>query len=238
MKQNDVLTTLFEEKLMSSKANIKSQTVDYFNKKFKEHGATPKGVDWNGDVSQHIRFEQLLRIIPYTTNLKNVLSLNDLGCGYGALVDYIQQQNPKLKIDYYGYDVSSMLVDSAKSKFNAVVGIKINFEVISNSNEMKVSDYSVASGIFNKRLDFTEDEWREYILATLHSLNDKSLKGFAFNMLTSYSDLDKRKPDLFYADPCWFFDYCKTHFSRQVSLLHDYGIYDFTILVRKESNAE
>ena len=39
--------------------------------------------------------------------------------------------------------------------------------------------------------------------------------------------------DLYYADPCALFDYCKRSFSRNVALLHDYEIYDFTLLVRK-----
>jgi len=29
------------------------------------------------------------------------------------------------------------------------------------------------------------------------------------------------------------FDYCKRTYSRDVALLHDYGLYEFTILVRK-----
>jgi hypothetical protein len=30
------------------------------------------------------------------------------------------------------------------------------------------------------------------------------------------------------------FDICKRKFSRNVALLHDYGLYEFTILVRKD----
>ena len=41
------------------------------------------------------------------------------------------------------------------------------------------------------------------------------------------------RPDLYYADPCFLFDYCKTHFSKDVAILHDYGMYDFTLIVRK-----
>jgi hypothetical protein len=58
-------------------------------------------------------------------------------------------------------------------------------------------------------------------------------RGFAFNMLTSYSDADRMRSDLHYGDPCRFFDYCKRTYSKQVALLHDYGLYEFTVLVRK-----
>ena len=62
-----------------------------------------------------------------------------------------------------------------------------------------------------------------------------SRRGFAFNLLTSYSDVDRRRPDLYYADPLAYFDHCKRTFSRNVALLHDYGEWEFTILVRLDS---
>ena len=90
------------------------------------------------------------------------------------------------------------------------------------------------SGIFNIRLEYSYDEWTGYVIKTLQKMNSLSSKGFAFNMLTSYSDAPYMKPHLYYADPCYYFDYCKRHFSRNVALLHDYNLYDFTILVRKQ----
>ena len=62
----------------------------------------------------------------------------------------------------------------------------------------------------------------------------QAARGFSFNCLTKYSDDTKMKDYLFYADPCQLFDYCKRNFSKQVALLHDYGLYEFTIIVRKE----
>ena len=42
------------------------------------------------------------------------------------------------------------------------------------------------------------------------------------------------RPDLYYADPGLFFDDCKRRFSRNVAILHDYDLYDFTVIVRKK----
>jgi hypothetical protein len=95
------------------------------------------------------------------------------------------------------------------------------------------TDFAVASGIFNVKLDQAEDAWRAYIGATLDAMHRATTSGFAFNCLTSYSDADKMRPNLHYADPCELFDFCKRRFSRNVALLHDYGLYEFTILVRK-----
>ena len=65
-------------------------------------------------------------------------------------------------------------------------------------------------------------------------MNQKSNKGFAFNCLTSYSDRDKMRNDLYYADPSFLFDYCKKKYSKNVAILHDYDLYEFTVLIRKQ----
>ncbi len=54
----------------------------------------------------------------------------------------------------------------------------------------------------------------------------------AFNALTTYSDPEKQRSELYYADPLQLFDYCKRNLSRDVALLHDYELFDFTIVVR------
>jgi len=94
-------------------------------------------------------------------------------------------------------------------------------------------DYIIASGIFNVRQDILNKEWEQYISDTLTVINDRSSKGFAFNMLTSYSDKEFMRDYLYYANPSFYFDHCKRNFSKHVALLHDYPLYEFTIMVKK-----
>ncbi|MGF6655107.1 hypothetical protein OKW34_005697 [Paraburkholderia youngii] len=96
------------------------------------------------------------------------------------------------------------------------------------------ADYSVASGIFNVRMERTDSEWLDYVKATLDVIAESSREGFSFNCLTSYSDRDKMRDYLYYTDPAWAFDFCKRRYSPHVALLHDYGLYEFTILVRQK----
>ena len=121
------------------------------------------------------------------------------------------------------------MIRSAKDRY--VQKPNANFAVAAEPTA--VADYGIASGIFNVRLGHSDAEWREYLQATLDILDRTSKRGFAFNCLTSYSDADKMRDYLYYADPCALFDLCKRRHSRHVALLHDYGLYEFTILVRK-----
>ncbi len=196
----------------------------YYTDKIKIYGATPKGVDWNGEESQFVRFEQLSKIIN-----KDIFSINDIGCGYGKYFEYLQ--NRFLNFNYYGFDLSQEMIKNAKSLYSNKGG---GFMQVDNLKNIEKADYSVASGIFSVKMEHNESEWLSYILATLEEMNEKSIKGFSFNMLTKYSEKEYMRDNLYYADPLFIFDYCKRNFSKQVALLHDYGLYEFTILVKKD----
>jgi hypothetical protein len=103
---------------------------------------------------------------------------------------------------------------------------------VTSEADLQPADYTVASGVFNVKLGVGVEDWREYVFSTLETIARLSVKGFAFNMLTTYSDADKMRDDLYYGDPREFFDLCKRKYSRNVALLHDYGLYEFTTIVR------
>ena len=205
-------------------SELLGEVANYYSAKLREYGATPQGVDWNGKEGQLARFEQLCTIIDPTTP---DFSLNDLGCGYGALFQFLNDK--RLRFSYLGVDVSAEMIHAAKVR-NASFP---NAHFIADSEPDTIADYAVASGIFNVRLKRSDDEWYEYLVAMLDVLDRTSRLAFSFNCLTSYSDEGKKRDYLYYADPCRLFDLCKRRYSRQVALLHDYGLYEFTILVRK-----
>ena len=193
----------------------------YYSERLREHGASAKGVDWNSADSQRLRFAQLLRIC----GERQDFSLNDIGCGYGAFLDYLAERGKRC--DYLGVDVAAPMTDKARE-------LHPGSRFLAGDRADRSADYSVASGIFNVKLSTDPADWRVHILETLDHLNETSKNGFAFNCLTKYSDADRMKEHLYYADPAELFDHCKRGYSRNVALLHDYGLYEFTILVRKD----
>ena len=103
-----------------------------------------------------------------------------------------------------------------------------------DAGQLRPADYSVASGLFNVKQDASLECWQRYVVSLLCRLDELSVRGFAFNVLTSYSDKEKMRPDLYYADPRQLFDFCQRQFSRWVTVLHDYGWFEFTMIVRKD----
>lgn len=198
---------------------------DYFTEKLAEFGATPKGVDYNGPEPQALRFEQLVKVI----DPARPFSVIDYGCGYGAMFDFLNRKG--WQFEYYGIDLLETMVLAGREAHQAFS----NAHFTTNESEVPMLDYLLAGAIFNIKLEESYEDWQTLTCETLRRMNALCSKGFAFNMLTKYSDADRmaQRPDLFYGDPLFFFDFCKRNFSRNVALLHDYGLYDFTILVRK-----
>jgi|CryBogDrversion2_11_1035321.scaffolds.fasta_scaffold30039_1 SAM-dependent methyltransferase len=195
----------------------------YYSAKLSQYGPTPQGVDWNGEEGQNLRFETLCKII----NTSKEFSINDIGCGYGSLYEFLLKRFQGFS--YTGVDISENMIFAAQNTFKE--NTQANF--VNSDRPKEIADFSVASGILNVRLDRTDDEWQIYIEEFLEILNSYSRYGFAFNCLTSYSDQDKKRDYLYYGDPCALFDLCKRRYSRNVALLHDYNLYEFTILVKK-----
>jgi SAM-dependent methyltransferase len=199
------------------------QVRGYYDAKLRAFGPTPPGVDWNSRESQEMRFHQLARLWEGEPSA----SILDYGCGYGALARWLRARGHTG--DYVGFDVSTEMTRVAVLESTSMRGCSFT----SDRERLAPADYAVASGIFNVKVDTPDAQWREYVLATIADLALLTRRGFAFNALTVYSDPHKRRPDLHYADPRELFDHCKRIHGPFVALVHDYPLYEFTLLVRR-----
>ena len=191
-----------------------------YSQNLEEHGLDSKSVGWKDETSQLLRFDKLAALIdgdePFT--------VNDWGAGYGAMFDYLDARFGPRLTGYVGYDISSEMTEAARAR---VTDPRARFVL---GSALEPADYSFVSGTFNVRFEAADADWDAWIKARLHELAQASSRGFAFNLLSSY--VDWREPQLFYADPREYFDHCKRELSPRVSLLHDYPLYEWTMLVR------
>jgi SAM-dependent methyltransferase len=192
----------------------------YYSRRLDIHGTTPLGVDWISESSQQLRFTQLLRVLD-----GGQPTIIDYGCGYGALAQRLIADGRDFR--YVGFDISAAMVEAAKS---LIEDSRCRFTT--DQKDIGHADFTVASGIFNVRLHTPESDWHDYVASTLDEIAACSDRGFALNMLTRYADPPLMRDDLYYADPARYFQFCKERYSRNVALLHDYDLYEFTLLVR------
>jgi len=147
--------------MQKNRNDILNEVAYYYSSKLAQHGETARGVDWNDEKSQTLRFEQLSKII----NTQNTFSVNDLGCGYGALFDFLR--NNYRSFTYFGIDVSMDMIQVARKRYQD----KPEAQFVVSAKPDHIADYGVASGIFNVRLNRSIEEWRSYLEATLDKLD-------------------------------------------------------------------
>ena len=208
-----------------SRDEILAAVESYYSGRLSEHGRTARGVDWNSSESQLLRFSQLVRCLAPDGRF----SINDFGCGYGELAHYLARSG--YAATYVGFDVSVSMVAAAEEHTAGLRDCSFTNDVA----ELPVADYTVASGLFNVKLDLSVETWEEYIWDTVTVFHAHSSRAFAFNLLTAHSDPDRVRSDLYYADPGATLDRCVRTLSRHTAVVHDYGLYEFTTVVRREA---
>jgi SAM-dependent methyltransferase len=194
----------------------------YYGSTLAAHGPTARGVDWRDGQSQQLRHRQFDRLIAGDADA----TVADLGCGYGDYAAHLRAGGHRGR--YVGYDLVPDMIAAAERLHAG----DENCAWRTGSVPGEPADYVVASGIFNVKREFPADAWERYVDETVAAMAQAGRKGFGFNMLTSWSDADKRRPDLYYGDPAHWFDRCARRFGRHVAVLQDYGLYEFTLLVR------
>jgi SAM-dependent methyltransferase len=197
----------------------------FYSDTIRKHGLTPPGVDWPDDKRQQVRFAQFLPLIPRVARAD--ISLFDLGCGYGGFLTYLREHH--FDLSYTGADVSEDMIraainvhgNSEQCRFFVSGGPDSNYDLI------------VASGIFNVKLGADDRAWAGYVLDMVDRINAASRLGFGVNFLSAERSPERKMTHLHYGDPRFWLERALARYSPHVALLHDYNLWDFTLLVRK-----
>jgi SAM-dependent methyltransferase len=197
---------------------------DYYEAKVRRHGATPRGVDWESEPMQQLRFVQLLKLIDF----ERPFSLTELGCGYGALLPFIRGRHPRAVFGYAGIDLAPGMIRRAR-RLHRDAG-NATFRI--GSAPLEPSDYCIASGIFNVELDVARDAWEAMIERTLRDMSRAATRGFAFNLMAAWPG-PEAPAQLYRCLPQRWLGFCERELGAKVELLDRYKMREFTILARK-----
>ena len=205
-------------------APLRGRIRSYYTAKIERHGPTPAGVDWSCEPTQQLRFVQLLRLCDFSAPC----SLDDLGCGYGALLGFIGKRHPRARVDYLGIDLSPVMIAEGQRLWQR----KRNAAFLVGERSPRMADYIVASGIFNVRIDEPVALWESFIEETLREMAAASQRGFAVNFLAALPEGMEGKPELYRTSPGRWTAACETA-GHRVEVLDRYGMREFTLLARR-----
>lgn len=208
------------------RGHILAAVAAYYDAAVARHGPTPQGVDWKDKETQQLRHAQFRRLVENDPKA----SILDLGCGYGDYLGVLRAQGHQGR--YVGCDLAPNMIAAA----TALHGEGPDRAWHLSEDPPERCDYAIASGLMNVNCDVKGEEWADYVEAIIDTLARSSNRGFGFNMLSLCSDPEKRRPDLYYADPVGTLDLCIRRYGRHVVLLQDYGLWEFTMLIRHSSH--
>lgn len=200
---------------------VLDQVASYYSSRLAAFGPTSNGVDWNGAASHELRHRQFLRLL----NGDRAASVLDLGCGYGDFCRFLRAEG--YQGAFTGYDVVPGMIAEA-SRLHGDTQCRW----LVGSEPSEPADFAIASGIFNVRGSVTLAAWTQYVHRTIDVLARASNVGFAFNILSLSSDPGRRAAHLHYADAAEMLSHCLRRYGRSVALLQDYGLFEFTVIVR------
>lgn len=198
-----------------------SRVYDY---RINERGPVANGVFWKDADGQQLRLEVLLQAVQ-AQDLNGPITVNDLGCGYGALFDLLADEPMMKGGAYWGYDISTEMIAQARDRHQDP---RANFIISPVATE--TADYSFVSGTYNMSMGAHAALWTHYVKTSLNMLWNKTAKVMAFNMLDE--NTPNKLDDLYYADRQTILEHALT-LSPEVEIIDDYPLDEFTIFIKR-----
>jgi SAM-dependent methyltransferase len=211
---------------MDSKSIIAAQRKAY-RANFLLHGDSPRGIHVSSFVTQHVRYENLLRqILPHFSPCTD---LHDVGAGVGGLYAFLKLKGLDQRVKYSGTEIVQEMIDAARAKYPELN--LANRDFLDRDIEDKY-DFVVLSGALNLLGGVDERAWKAMCLALIEKMFAHARRAIAFNFLTSYRTFSD--PKLYYLNPTEIFDFATNRLSRFVSLDAAYPLYECTVTVFKK----
>ena len=188
-------------------------------------GADPKGVFWRNQSTQIARFDALLSVVRTISPVAHP-AVADIGCGYGAMLEFIQKTPRYQTMRYSGFDINAAMIGACTHKF----AIQKQLFAVGKHPSAAV-DFCLFSGTFNLCHTANLDLWEDYIFANLRDCWQCSRYGLVLNLLCA----PKRhiQNQIFYADRQKFINRASQLFGPTRALSTPHVIGDVTFAITK-----
>ena len=192
--------------------NFEKHIASTYDKRFKKFGPKPEASMWFCKLRQNARFALAANHI--FKNQSSGLIIADVGCGYGAFLNYLDVKYSSRNFYYNGYDISERVIEYCK-KFNST---KVQF--YSGSSPAFLSDFVVMSGTYNFAPTRSAENWENYIFSSLLKSWKRTKSALIFNLMVA-SETHISDGSIFYANLETMKQKCASKFGK-VSVLSNH----------------
>jgi SAM-dependent methyltransferase len=206
---------------MASTAKITETLRMHYERSFRAHGATAKGVDWGECTADLVcRYDKMAAVMP--AGAAGPVSLLDVGCGFGGFYEHLLARG--IAVEYTGIDVVAQMIESARARHP---GVRFILGDILESSEVVQYDYVVCNGILTQKLDVPAAEMDGFAARLIRRMFSLCRTGIGFNVMTT--KVNYFANNLYYRNPAEMFAWCLTEFTRHIRIDHAYPLYEYTM---------
>ena len=206
---------------------ISQKFKQHYQEIFRKHGAVPRGVDWEDSDRADLRYEAMLGVISHDRHRScGDLSILDVGCGYGGLLEFIKRTG-RAGIKYTGIDLVTEMLEYARQKFPD--GKFVEGDVLDLSLDYRY-DYVLCNGLLTQKLAASIIEMDAFSSRLIEKLFESCRYGIAFNVMKS--KVDFMNSANYYKNPLETIAEAMRITPRFV-LNHAYPLYEYTVYMYK-----
>ena len=197
-----------------------------YDRKFKELGPVPEASLWYSRSRQILRFRIITeQFLSY--NSGKLLRIGDIGCGYGAYFTFLSSLYPMHFDHYYGFDISSELIDYCRDKHSS----KSSSFYMSSKPHISL-DFALMSGTYNFFPSSNFADWLDYFLTSLNAIWSQTKIAMGFNLqIAGQSKITNQ--GIVYFSEAELLGYCEQYFGTTTVIYNKNLPNDGTFLMRK-----
>jgi SAM-dependent methyltransferase len=200
--------------------------VRHYEECLAKHGATPRGADWPNGADLATRFGVMLEVL---TEAGERPALLDLGCGPGFALDYLTATDAVDRVRYHGIDLSNAMIDAARARW-PMHEFSCR-DILKSPLPDQSIDVVIMNGVLTERVTLSVEVMTGLAQSLVSAAFRVARIGIAFNVMNRH--VDWQRDDLFH----WPFDALADFLKREVSPNYefraDYGLYEYTCIVRR-----
>lgn len=202
----------------------------HYEKCFDKHGASHRGMDWPNEEDLARRFKVMLEMQRWDSS--KPVSILDLGCGVGLLLDYIQARGLLDTFEYWGIDLSTKMVTKALERHPHQ-----RFEtrdILQEPLPPRCVDYVIMNGLLTEKVSLNQETMEAFARDVIKAAFAACRRGIAFNIMSSH--VGWCRLDLFHWPLDRVASFLVENCSRSLVIRMDYGLYEYTVYVYREAN--
>jgi SAM-dependent methyltransferase len=197
---------------------------EFYNALLDSHGFSAKAVSWRDEAFQQFRFASIAQAFDHE---RGPFTVYEVGCGLGHLRDFLRQHFPKAS--YSGADINPKMIERALQR-DPTLAVE-HRDIVNDPPEP--ADYVVESGIFNLRMQHSDEAWEAVVRSVLKAMYATAKRGIAANFLTSH--VDWKREIAYHQDPSRTLHFALTELSRFAEIRHAYYPWEFTLAVYRQA---